>query len=137
MRNEYLWIAVVGLTWGGYPLLARWAGYSGPRATMVLMVAAMLPIGYAMFSATATASGWPSQIALLKLIGAGVMMGVGLLAFHAVMTSPMDASITIPISDTAMLLVSTIGAMFFFSEPVTLQKIGGIVLLLGGIALLR
>lgn len=136
MRNETLWIAVVGLTWGGYPLLTRWANYEGPRATLILMVTGIVPIVASMLQSPAT-QAWPTPVALTKLVVAGLLMGVGLLAFHALTTSTMDASITIPISDTAMLLVSTLGAMFFFSEAVTLQKLGGIALLLAGIALLR
>jgi drug/metabolite transporter (DMT)-like permease len=137
MRTEYLWIAVVGLTWGGYPLVARWAHYEGPRATMILMIAGMAPILVAMMQPSALATGWPAPIALAKLTAAGLLMGVGLLAFHALTNSPLDASITIPISDTSMLLVTTVGAILFFGEAITLQKLAGISLMLIGIVLLR
>jgi uncharacterized membrane protein len=137
MRAEYLWIAVVGLTWGGYPLIARWANYEGPRATMILMVAGIVPILIAMLQPSATVPSWPTPIALAKLVAAGLLMGVGLLAFHALTNSPLDASITIPISDTSMLLVTTLGAIAFFGEAITLQKLAGISLMLIGIVLLR
>lgn len=137
MRNEYLWIAVVGLTWGGYPLLTRWAGYEGPRATLILMLTSIVPIVIAMLKPSANDTVAPTTLALVKLCGAGVLMGIGLLAFHALMTSPMDASISVPIVDVSMLLISAIGAIVFFGEAITLHKIGGIALLLAGMALLR
>lgn len=137
MRNEYLWIAVVGLTWGGYPLMTRWAGYEGPRATLLLMLTGMVPIAIAVLQPSTTSSVAPTTLALAKLIAAGLLMGVGLLAFHALVTSPMDASISVPMADVAMLLISVIGAIVFFGEAITVQKVGGIALLLAGMALLR
>lgn len=137
MRTEYLWIAVVGLTWGGYPLITRWASYEGPRATLILMLGGIVPILVAMLQPSTTVATWPTPMALTKLIVAGLLMGVGLLAFHALTNSPLDASITIPISDTSMLLVTTIGAIVCFGEAITLQKLAGVALMLFGIVLLR
>jgi multidrug transporter EmrE-like cation transporter len=65
------------------------------------------------------------------------MMGVGLIAFIRVANGALDASVSIPIVDVAMLLVTAIGAMVFFAEAVTVQKVAGIVLLVAGIGLLR
>jgi multidrug transporter EmrE-like cation transporter len=49
----------------------------------------------------------------------------------------LDASISIPIIDTAMLVVSVIGAIVFFAEPVTAKKLLGIGLLIAGITVLK
>jgi drug/metabolite transporter (DMT)-like permease len=135
MKTEYLWIAGTALLWGSYPLVSRTAGYQGHRATLFLMVAAFVPITIA--AVLDTGSGWPSRGALWKLLVAGVMMGGGLLAFIRVANGPLDASVSLPILDVAMLLVSAIGAILAFQEPVTLQKLGGIALMVVGIALLR
>lgn len=137
MRNEYLWIAVVGLTWGGYPLVTRWAGYEGPRATFILMLTGLLPIVVMALQRSGTEQLWPSSTELVKLVVAGLLMGAGLLAFHALTTSTMDVSISIPLTDIAMLLVSVVGAVLFFGEAITVQKIGGVALLLAGMAVLR
>jgi len=137
MRAEYLWIAIVGLTWGGYPLVTRAAGYDGPRATLILMLAGIVPIALAMLQPSATQGAGPTTLAVAKLVAAGLLMGVGLLAFHSLMTSPMDASISVPMVDIAMLLVSIVGAIVFFGEAVTVHKVGGIALLLAGMAVLR
>ena len=135
MRAEYGFIAVVALCWGGYPLLSRWSGYGEARGALILMVFGSLPILASSFSGAS--DGWPSGAAFAKLAVAGMMMGVGLVAFHALANSPMEASLSIPIVDVAMLLVSTVGAMMFFAESITVQKTLGVLLMLGGIALLR
>lgn len=135
MRTDLVWIAVTAVCWGGYPLVARTAGHGGPRGTLVLMLAGLVPI--VAMAAWTGGVGWPTGSALMKLGIAGLMMGGGLLAFHALATGPMDASVSIPIVDVAMLLVSAIGAVCFFAESVTPQKAIGVCLLLAGIALLR
>jgi drug/metabolite transporter (DMT)-like permease len=135
MRPEYFLIALTALCWGGYPLVTRSAGFEGPRATLVLMLAGLVPIAVTAFFMPG--AGVPTKLALTKLCVAGIVMGVGMMAFHALTNSKMEASISIPMVDVAMLLVSAIGAVLLFGEPVTMQKLGGIVLLLLGIALLR
>lgn len=135
MRTELLYIALTSICWGGYPLVARSAGHGGPRGTVILMLAGMVPITAA--ALLAGGDGWPQRDGLLKLLVAGLMMGGGLLAFHALATSPMQASVSIPIVDVAMLLVSALGAILFFAEPFGTQKALGVALLVAGIALLR
>lgn len=135
MRSEYLWMAVTALLWGAYPLVSRTSGYTGPRAALILTLAGLVPIS--LMAMMTPEAGWPSRPGLLKLLVSGLMMGSGLVTFILVSTGPIDASVSLPIVDVAMLLVSAVGAMIFFSEPVTAQKAGGIALLLAGIALLR
>jgi multidrug transporter EmrE-like cation transporter len=64
-------------------------------------------------------------------------MGSGLIAFNRLVNSRLDASISIPIVDTAMLIVTTLGAIYFFQEAVTARKLVGFALLVAGIAVLR
>jgi drug/metabolite transporter (DMT)-like permease len=135
MRPEYIWIVVTGLFWGAYPLLARTAGYDGPRAAFILMLVGFVPIS--LFAYLDAEAGWPSRGGAIRLIWAGLMMGGGLIAFVKVAGGGLEASVALPIVDVAMLLVSAVGAMMFFSEAVTLQKLFGIALLLAGIGFLR
>ena len=65
------------------------------------------------------------------------MQGLGLIAFLRVAGGSLEASIAIPISDVAMLIVTAVGALIFFQEAVTVQKLAGLGLLVTGIALLR
>ncbi|HEY8154323.1 MAG TPA: EamA family transporter [Myxococcota bacterium] len=135
MTLEIVCIAIVAACWGGYPLVARWSGYGGPLGTLVLSLAGLLPIALAVLWQGGVAR--PSPAALAKLAVAGVLMGCGLLAFNRLANSRLDASISIPIVDTAMLIVTTLGAIYFFQEAVTARKLVGLALLVAGIVALR
>jgi len=65
------------------------------------------------------------------------MQGVGLMAFVRVATGKLEASVAIPVSDVAMLIVTTVGAILFFQETLTAQKLAGLAFLVVGILLLR
>jgi len=135
MTGDVACIAIVALFWGGYPLVARTSGFGGALGTLVLSLAGLVPI-----LAAALWGGFavrPSRGQLVRLGIAGVMMGIGLLTFNRLANGKLDASVSIPIVDTAMLLVSAVGALWFFQEPVTTQKLVGIALLVIGIVLLR
>lgn len=136
MRPEYSCIVIVALAWGGYPLIARASGIGGALGALILTLSALLPI---------VAITWWQGIAMrpaipeiIKLVIAGIMMGIGTTAFNFVANSrQLDASVSIPIIDTAMLLVSVIAAVIFFAEPVTMRKLLGMGLLVAGIVVLR
>ena len=135
MTADVACIAIVALLWGGYPLVARTSGYGGALGTLVLSLAGLVPI-----VAGTLWNGFevrPSTAQLVRLGVAGVMMGIGLMAFNRLANGALDASVSIPVVDTAMLLISTVGALWFFEEPVTTQKVAGITLLVAGIVLLR
>lgn len=135
MTADVACIAIVALFWGGYPLVARTSGYGGALGTLVLSLAGLVPVAAATLWGGFAAQ--PSSGQLARLGVAGAMMGIGLLAFNRLANGKLDASVSIPIVDTAMLLVSAVGALWFFEEPVTTQKLVGIALLVMGIVLLR
>lgn len=136
MRYEYLCIVITALAWGGYPLVARSSGVGGPVGALMLTLAGLLPITVAVIW-----QGGAIKLAapeVIRLTIAGAMMGVGLVAFNAVANSrQLEASISIPIIDTAMLIVTVIGAIVFFAEPITLKKAIGVALLVAGILVLK
>jgi drug/metabolite transporter (DMT)-like permease len=136
VKPEYLGIAVVALFWGGYPLIARGVGIGGPLGALVLSMVSLATI------ATATwwtgVEVWPTSGDVARLAIAGLMMGIGLLAFNAVAASRnVEATVSIPIMDTAMLVVSVVAAVLFFAEPITARKTLGLALLIAGIVVLR
>ena len=135
MKLEIICIFVVALFWGGWPLVSRATGYGGPFASLVLTLAALVPI--AIFSAFEGAASRPPLEDSWKLLVAGTMMGIGTVAFNYVANSEIDASVSIPVIDASMLLVTTTGAVWFFGESLPAQKIAGVGLLLAGITLLR
>jgi drug/metabolite transporter (DMT)-like permease len=136
VRPEFLLIGVVALCWGGYPLLARASGYGGPYGALVLNLAALAPIALAL-ALWPGASERPALEAVAKLAVAGALMGCGIVAFNALVNSPLEASVSIPIVDTAMLVVTVACAVVFFQEPLTARKLLGLLLLVAGIAVLR
>lgn len=136
MTAEWTSMAVVVLAWGIYPLIIRTTGVSGPLGALVLTGSALLPIGVALGVRGGFAR--PQTSDLVRLVVSGVIMGAGTTAFNFLANSrKIDASVAIPIVDTGMLLVTTLGAMWFFSQPITPRKVVGITLLVAGIAALR
>ena len=136
MKPEYAWIAIVSLFWGGYPLIARGANLPGPLGALILSSVSLTTIAAATWWTGGFA--WPAPAAGIRLVVAGAMMGIGLLAFNALAVSrEIEASVSIPIVDTAMLVVSVVAAVLFFAEPFTLRKCAGLALLIAGIAVLR
>jgi drug/metabolite transporter (DMT)-like permease len=135
MTLEIVCIALVAICWGGYPLVARSSGYGGALGALVLTLAGLLPITLAVLWQGGVER--PSPGALAKLGIAGLLMGSGLVAFNRLVNSRLEASISVPIVDTAMLIVTTLGAIYFFQEAVTARKLLGLALLVAGIAALR
>jgi drug/metabolite transporter (DMT)-like permease len=136
MKTEYLCIAIVAAAWGGYPLISRATAVPGPLGALILTLFGLVPISFATWSDKASRP--PSSIDLARLAIAGLLMGSGTTAFNYLATSRrIDASVSIPITDTAMLLVSVLGAVLFFAEPMTARKTFGIALLVAGIAVLK
>jgi drug/metabolite transporter (DMT)-like permease len=136
MRTELICMAIVAIAWGSYPLIARSSGIGAPLGALILTLSSLVPCTVLVLWQGATIR--PSSVELTKLIVAGLVMGIGTTAFnYAVNSRQLDASISIPIIDTAMLLVSVIGAVVFFAEPMTARKIIGLALLVSGIVVLK
>jgi drug/metabolite transporter (DMT)-like permease len=136
MAAELISMVLVALAWGIYPLVVRATGVSGPLGALILTVSALLPIGIALGVQGDVTR--PSNTDSMRLVLSGVIMGVGTTAFNFLVNSrKLEASVAIPVVDTGMLLVTTLGAIWFYSEPVTLRKVIGISLLVAGIVALR
>lgn len=136
MRPELVGIATVAIMWGCYPLITRAAGGGGALGTLIMMSS-----GWLVIAATAAWQGTQMKLttsATVQLVIAGAMMAIGLIAFNAVASSRrIDASVSIPIIDTAMMLVTVICAIWFFAEPFSVKKALGIALLIAGIVTLH
>ena len=135
MSTDTICIALVAVFWGGYPLVARLSNFGGPLGSLVLATIALVPV--AATTLFTRDSVLPTRAQLWPLVIAGVMQGAGLLAFVRVATGRVEASVAIPLSDVGMMLVTTVGAILFFQEAVTPQKLAGLALLVAGIVLLR
>jgi drug/metabolite transporter (DMT)-like permease len=137
VRTQLVWIATVALCWGAYPLVMRDAKVSAGLGSVALVLIGLIPVAVA---ARIQGGGWPRLVGgdVVRLIAAGLMFGIGVVAFNSIATSRrLDASVAIPISDTAMMMVTVVGAIAFFGEPITTRKVIGIALLVAGILTLR
>jgi multidrug transporter EmrE-like cation transporter len=132
MQLEWAYIIVVSICWGGYPLIARASGHGGPVGALVLTLAGLVPISLAALSQVSHERA--SLAAIQRLGSAGVLMGIGLIAFNLVVNSRLNASVSIPLVNAAALIVSTLGALYFFNEPLSARKVLAVGLLLAGIA---
>jgi drug/metabolite transporter (DMT)-like permease len=136
MQTEYLCIAIVAAAWGGYPLISRATAVPGALGALLLTSFGLIPIAIATVLDPATRR--PIPLDVIKLAVAGLMMGCGTAAFNYLATSRrIDASVSIPITDTAMLIVTVLGAVLFYAEPLTTKKLLGLALLVSGIAVLK
>jgi drug/metabolite transporter (DMT)-like permease len=137
MKFELIGIVITAIAWGCYPLVARSAGAGAGQAFGTFI---MMSTGWLVIAAAAWWQGIevrPSTQGVIRLAAAGALMGAGMLSFNAVASSRrLDASVAIPIMDTAMLIVTVIVAVMVFAEPFTLRKGMGLALLLAGIATL-
>ena len=135
MALVWLYVVLVALCWGGWPLVSRSAGETGAGGSLVILLGALVPVGIA---AAWEGGGLAAPHALARLALAGVLNGAGLVAFHLLITRRnVEVSTAVPVVDTAMLLVTALGGILFFAEAVTLQKGIGVSLLVAGIYLLR
>ena len=134
MGLDWIYIALVALFWGGYPLITRLSPINGPQASLLLALSSLAPILVGVLVTGDTAR--PTRAQLWPIVVGGLFQGLGLMAFVRVATSKLDASVAIPITDAAMLIVTAVGAIAFFDEAISFQKLAGLGLLVVGILLL-
>lgn len=126
-----LLMVATGLLWGGWPLLTRAAGDTTPGTLLVIGITAAVPPIINFFL---RGGELPTAGGSVLLAAAGLMMGVGLITFNVVLTSPlMPMSVSLPIMDTLLLLVGAAGAIYFFQESLTPSKLFFIGVLVVGI----
>lgn len=120
-------VAITICSWGGYNVLLKWAGNQiAWQASMLLFVIAYsLAVGtYCVFQgqlAYADIVGKKSVVPLL----AGVLCAVGAITFFKAI--PMvPGSLLMPLIGLSS-LVSTIGCLFLFQEPMSLRVVTGIL----------
>jgi len=135
MTQLYIQIGIVSLFWGGWPLILRSAGDVGNTGAFLLSASALIPLSLFAFS---TGFTLPETNSLMKLLIAGIIMGAGMIIYNNIINGGLiEISTFVPIANTLMLLITTIGGIVFFAESFTLQKIIGFIFMLIGIFLLR
>lgn len=122
---------LVMVMWGGWPLLTRDTA-SNAFDTLTMGVVAILPVLF--FAAIQGELAFTGRH--VRFSGAGIMMGVGLVAYIMVMSNPhTKLSFAVPTINVGMLIVTLVGANWFLGEKLTLREYVGIATMLTGICI--
>lgn len=140
MSRSFLFAALAALIWGFAPVLEK-IGLNGRIEPFTGVVIRTIPIAV-LAVAGLLLTGRASEVASVDLKSAffvaagGVVAGlVGQIAFYTALKTG-EASVVVPVAATYP-LVAFIVSIVFLGEAVTLHKIIGIALVLGGVTLLR
>lgn len=124
---KYIFSIVVGLLYGGWPVLARKSDahpFWISLMVSVMTVATILVLGNKNILMNA-----PKGRMLLFLVICGLMNGIATWYYGKLVGTPgWNVSTLVPISMTVLLFTSAIGGMLFLKEPVSSVKILGLVL---------
>jgi bacterial/archaeal transporter family protein len=120
-------VAITVLSWGSYNVLLKWAGNQiAWQASMLLFVVAYcLVVGaYCLFQGQLAYPDLVGKKSVVPLV-AGVLCAVGAITFFkAVPMAP--GSLLMPLVGLYT-LVSAIGCLFLFHEPISLRVVTGIL----------
>ena len=138
MNIIYL-LSITSICWGVWPLLVRLSGVEGVAyGPVVCLFSIVFPFYYIFVHAPSSALASITIPSLTYLIPAGLIIGIGTVTFGLVLQNPeLNLSSSVPIINSAMLIVTIIGSAILFGDKIDLQKIVGIIAILAGIYLLR
>ena len=129
MNNAVLLCIVAGLCFAGAPLLGRLSAVNAMMMTVLIAVGTLIATLPVAFSQNYVAAG---SKALTYALIAGVVNGIGLLAYYGLVAGANEGrweiSKVLPIPLVICPIFIAIGAMLFFHEALTTQKVIGIVL---------
>jgi len=134
MNNVILLCVTAGFFFGVAPLVGRLSSVNA--MLMALLIAAgtfavTLPVA---FTQNLAAADWKALT--FGLVG-GVINGIGIIAFYRLVAGANEGlwemSKVLPVALVLIPIVTTIGAIIFFGEALSVHKIIGIVLACGAI----
>ena len=134
MLNQPLFFCgVVALFWGGMGLVAKASGLN-PGWTACMLGIGTLPLALV----GAVGNPAPSTTALVVGLAAGILNGLGILAFGKIAAwQGIDISKLIPIAYGLIPVVVAVGAWLGFGEQFTVSKTFGLIAVVIGIYLLN
>lgn len=125
-------LAAAGFSW---PLIVR-ATSLGAQWTMLTVIGGTVAVA-AVYSAISAAAP-PNKSALLIGLAAGVVNGLGFVAYSAILAfKGVDVTKIVSVTTAAIPVITMLGAWAFFGEEPSTQKIAGITAIALGIYLLR
>lgn len=129
----FLAVLITALGFGLWPLVARFAALSPIATALFASVGTVIVVAAGMRLPMFTYGQISGGAALICLVG-GILNGIGFLAYaYIISNSDWNLSLYIPIAVVAMSVMTVIGGIILFHEPVTAQKLAGILLAIAAI----
>lgn len=124
MNNPWILAVITGVGFS-WPLIARLSNISPIMTSLTLLGGTILTVLISLpFFKTGNITTQP----ILWCIVAGVVNGIGFIAYAVIISKPQWAPVYIPISLVIMVIIITLGGVIFFKDPISLQKGAGIIL---------
>ncbi len=135
MKSLFLCL-MPGVAFGVWPLIMRATGF-GPLLSFSMLtftsLMCIIPMTYFFSEAIPHA---PKAVLLGAI--AGIINGIGCFIYLKLIASAGgELSKIIPLVTVLIVITSFLGAYFFYNEPITLKKIGGIVAVILAVILLN
>lgn len=122
------------LCFGTWPLITRAAGDQSSWAMPIVLAACMLT---SLLGRIGAKDAFPTTTAITILVAAGIVNGLGALAYGRLITSTSQSMSALPSAAlTAMIVIMAFGGFLFFKEAVTPSKLVGLVFAAAGCYLL-
>lgn len=138
--KAYVLSLLTAFIWGLAPIFEK-IGLSGKIEPYVAVVVRTIPIviagfvGLILMGKAGSLSQLAAKDAMFVAIG-GLLAGfLGQITIYSALKIG-QASVVVPIAATYPLVAMTV-AVLFLGEPITLQKVGGVILVVSGVLLLR
>ncbi len=136
-NSALLAVLITALGFGLWPLVARFAALS-PIATALFASAGSFVVIVAGMRLPMFTYGQTSGGAVLICLVGGILNGIGFLAYSYIISNrEWNLSLYIPVVVVLMSVITVIGGMVLFHEPVTAQKVVGILLAIAAIWVLN
>ncbi len=128
VNNALVFSIAAGIFFGSWPLIARFANLSSFWVAFFIPFGTILLVALAWAPKFLTASSLSWRAVLVGLL-AGACNGLGMLFYGQVISrADWDVSKYVPLVAIVSIAAAAVGAFTLFREPITIQKIAGLVL---------
>lgn len=124
MNNPLVFTIIAALGFGGWPLIVRAYSLSPITTSLAVSGGTFVVVGsFAVLSLTK--AGGIGTGALVPCLIAGVLNGVGFVAYTMLVSNSSWAASHVPVSIVLMIAVITLGGILWFHDAVSFQRIAG------------
>ncbi len=124
--NPLILALISAAGFGLWPSIARVSGLNPILTAIIVGSATLIP---AIFAIPFSETGRVSASALFVCVFAGIINGVGFIAYaKLVSNAELSLSLYVPVTIINSLIVAVAAGILIFHEPITAQKITGIIL---------